>query len=239
MTKTLVFLHGWCCSPNDFRLLTDAFKDYTLLIPDHSEMLCNMNDRKNLFDACVSQIADLIKEDVIIIGHSMGGIMALSLTQKLGARVKGCAILDSTVPRTEESKQAFKQFTSALTPETGRELLSQLFEKRMIHPEFDDKKLMEDKKEEMIKTWEKAPQKFTQQLIDASQFPSSEAVADCPCPLLYIGGTPPLGDIPALKKLKPQIQTAQVSSGHFVMLGAPKECIRLLQAMIDELIPIL
>ncbi|MED7788929.1 alpha/beta hydrolase [Francisella sp. 19X1-34] len=78
---TLVFLHGWCCQPSDFDAQIKFFsKEYNVIAPNYSEII---SLGKDSVEEVVVYLYDQLSKykNIVIIGHSMGGFLALKLVQ--------------------------------------------------------------------------------------------------------------------------------------------------------------
>lgn len=97
---TLVFIHGWSCDHEFWREQADAFDDYrvvTLDLPGHG---ASGGDREPWrvadYGADVAAVADALGlERIVLIGHSMGGLVALAAAAELEGRVLGVVAADS------------------------------------------------------------------------------------------------------------------------------------------------
>jgi pimeloyl-ACP methyl ester carboxylesterase len=231
---TLVFLHGLGCSPDDFRFQTDHFKNmFSILLPDYTQLVISHHlQQPNLFNQCVSEINFCINENaignVILIGHAVGGVIALQLTQTmLSERISGCVVVDTSIPFSGEKLKKLQDYLHELQGENAEEVLANFINQRMINHTTDNLDIMLEKQKSMVDMWKQSFPDFTQLALEVTQF-DSKAVANCPCPLMYVGGEPTGGDIPKLQSLNPKIQIERLPTGHFVMLNAPTQFNQLL-----------
>ncbi len=114
----VVFLHGFAEDSDVWRFQSDFLKRYfTLLIPDlpgsgQSQMLVK-TDEKNIL---ISDYADcmyalLLHENIdkcIVLGHSMGGYIALALAEKYPDIVKAFGFVHSTAFADSDEKKAVR-----------------------------------------------------------------------------------------------------------------------------------
>jgi pimeloyl-ACP methyl ester carboxylesterase len=122
----LIFVHGWMDSKLFYLKLAKYLNDHVrIIIPDlrgHGESI-NKEDINNLEftpDAFASDIELLIRQEVtsekvVLVGHSMGGIICSILSRKI-ATVYGLVILNSTTNLSENwlSRVFFKGFPKLL-----------------------------------------------------------------------------------------------------------------------------
>jgi len=223
--QTIVFLHGWCCKPDDFRFQVDYFKqNYSLLMPNYSDLVINAKaGPESWFQYCAAALQDCIEEaqlqDFYLIGHSMGGVMALRLAELMQNQQRGCVIIDTTLPLPPTSKAL--AFVEALDKPKGLNLLRQTINQAMINHQYDDQVVMVQVEAGMSAIWRKAPKAFSKLLKEAMQYDKLIALQNLSSKVLYIGGTPSRGDEQAMQQANPNVQFEQLRAGHFVMLNAP------------------
>ena len=222
---TLVFLHGWCCLPDSFRLQVDYFKvHYQILLINYSDFLIqNHVPRQDLFMFCVKavekEILNYSDNNIVLIGHSMGGVMALPIALRLRDRIKGAVLIDFAIEPPENEVGKYDQLIEEMKGENGADILAEGIRTHMINPKFDCLDLMDQQLLSMISTWQKAPNQFGQLLADACHFNKVVAIERLLCPIMYIAGTPGFVDLNYLKQLNLKVQIEQLPSGHFVMLN--------------------
>ena len=92
---TLVFIHGWSCDSNYWREKVPVFKQhYTVVTVDLAGHGGTDGNRaewtiRNFGQDVVTALSTVPSEQVILVGHSMGGPVALEAARKLGKRVVG------------------------------------------------------------------------------------------------------------------------------------------------------
>lgn len=226
---TLIFLHGWCCVPKDYQAQIEYFKkDYSIFIPDYSAIvLDSKSENEQIFEWCVNALKAYIKLqnliNFIVVGHSMGGIMALAMAEHFREQQIATIIIDTAMPLSPERRQNFNTLIEDLKTKQGSTILATIIDKKWINPEYDNLSLMQDKKFEMLSLWNKACDNFTQLLLAATQFDSATAIKNYSGLLLYIAAKPANGDIVALQQISSRLKIVQISSGHFIMQNAPEQ----------------
>jgi pimeloyl-ACP methyl ester carboxylesterase len=134
MRPSLVFLHGF---GEDARMWDDfipgRFSDATMHIPNYAD-----------WSDCLSIAAYAQKieqnlpynESFVLIGHSMGGYIALEMAKKFPERIQGIVMLHSTPLADSTEKQAQRDKTATFIQEHGSESFIRSFVTNLFTPEF-------------------------------------------------------------------------------------------------------
>ncbi len=99
--KPLVLLHGFMETleiwKNFSTALSNGFKVVTIDLPGHgeSEMIEFVHSMTLMADAVNTVLVDLNIEDCVMIGHSMGGYVALEFADKFKQKLKGLGLFHS------------------------------------------------------------------------------------------------------------------------------------------------
>ena len=112
--ESFVFIHGLGASKNSFDLCfeMEAFRGYTLASLDLPG--CGESSRPNDFtyemkdqaDVVLKWIRDLALARIILVGHSMGGVICLYIAEALGTQVKAFLNLEGNLARRDCSFSA-------------------------------------------------------------------------------------------------------------------------------------
>ncbi|MED7818531.1 MULTISPECIES: alpha/beta fold hydrolase [unclassified Francisella] len=221
MSKTtLVFLHGWCCQPSDFNAQINFFnKGYNVVAPNYSEII--LQGRNNLEEVVTYLYDQLSKyEDIIFIGHSMGGFLALNLAQT-DLNIRKVIAIDTTLKLKLTDNE--KSFLEALDSQRGLETLTDYIHNYIIDKRFDDYTIMQDKAQQMLTYWQRLPKFFNRVLREAFYFDKSDLFDKLDIPFLYIASASPRTSKNDILCLYDKAKYVQLNAGHFVMLNAVDE----------------
>src|SRR5262245_55599495 len=115
--RALVFVHGWSCDRSYWRHQVGPFaKAYRVVaidLPGHGESGDGRRSwtMTSFGEDLAAVVNHLGLQQVVLIGHSMGGDVVVEAALRLGERVAGLVWVDTyhklTVPESEEEVQAF------------------------------------------------------------------------------------------------------------------------------------
>jgi pimeloyl-ACP methyl ester carboxylesterase len=98
---TLLFVHGWSCDRSYWNAQRDYFAQryrvVTVDLAGHGESTDNRDEfTMEAFGADVAAVADALGlQEIVLVGHSMGGSVVLAAANQLGARVKAVVAVDT------------------------------------------------------------------------------------------------------------------------------------------------
>jgi len=98
---TLVFIHGWSCDSNYWREQVPVFRQkYTVVTVDlagHGGTDANRSDWSiaNFGQDVATAVAAIPSQQIILVGHSMGGPVAIEAARRLKGRVVGIIGVDT------------------------------------------------------------------------------------------------------------------------------------------------
>lgn len=110
----LLFLHGFCESGEMWRHLADSLStQYRVLCPDLPGFGSSPITHPI---TCLEDVAEQLEEwmdahqikDPIVLGHSLGGYVALALLERMGDRIKAIGLLHSTAFGDDEEKKEMR-----------------------------------------------------------------------------------------------------------------------------------
>jgi pimeloyl-ACP methyl ester carboxylesterase len=156
----------------------------------------------------------------IVVGHSMGGNVALEFAARYPETPASIVLIDSVIFPTQSFLDALQPLVEALRGPDFQAASQKALLSLCITT--DD----ESRKAELIASLPKAPQHvlastFTKHLTD---YDVSPAAAGCRVPIAYIGAATPMADLIQFRSLTPHLLTAQtLGSGHFSPLFVPDQ----------------
>jgi len=222
----LLFIHGAGGTKSKWRAMKDFYgpSQYRMVdLPGHGE---NQFDRATSIQEYADHLKDTIQEDTIVVGHSMGGLIALELAER-SEKVKGIVLAASCYETPVHSK-ILDRLKNGEFPESlfyasyGKETSEQL--------------LQEEKREI---SWVSTEISYIDFHACDQYQDGKEKLSSLSIPVCAILGEKdrllPEGAADLLKRVNPSIKVTEIKgAGHFIMLEKPNEFSQSLNAFVDE-----
>ncbi len=233
--QTLLLLHGYLESLDvweDFtRLLSNYFRVVAMDIPGHgiSQVMGPEHSMEFLADTVAGVLDELEIERATIVGHSMGGYVALETLRRHPQRLNGLVLLSSTPNPDPEEKRSMREREIALVEGGHKDLLAQTAPKAGFAPQ--NLKRMADEVaflEEQLYVTE--PEGITALLRGMMvRKDSNELMRESTIPQLFIlgkhDGYIPLEKAEEMVAAHPQAKVAWLEqSGHMGFFEEPEAC---------------
>jgi pimeloyl-ACP methyl ester carboxylesterase len=226
--RPLVFIHGWCCDRTYFAPQVAYFAGlgHAVLALDlrghgESDAPEGPYSMQVLADDVAWMCRALGVGDAVVVGHSMGGIVAFDLAVRYPELAAGVVMIDSAVTRPEASRAGLPAFIERLRG-PDRVPAVQDYVRRVLFQPTDDA----SRCDAILAAMAKAPAHV---MIGALQGmydwdPTAGAGKALP-PMLFIANSgKPLSDLARLQALVPGLMMGQVvGSGHFCTLEVPDQ----------------
>lgn len=235
----LVFIHGWSCDASYWAAQPPAFaQDFRVVTLDLAGHGASGASRKNwsieaFADDVVSVLGALPQRRVILIGHSMGGPVALEAARRAPDRVVGVIGVDtlSELAEAPASAEAIEQFMAGLRADSAaatRDLVTEVF----FQPDSDPalvKRIVDD--------MASAPAAVSVPSMDALlRFDPRPVARQLTIPITAINTGPPM-DEAAARRIAPQFRLVTMTDlGHFPQLEAPARFNAALRAEVDRML---
>jgi pimeloyl-ACP methyl ester carboxylesterase len=177
-------------------------------------------------DDLAHMIAELDLTRPVVIGHSMGGLIALDLAARHPDQVSAVVILESMVAAADTVVAGLRPVLDGVRSGAYRDVLTGLMT-YLTGPHFDP-----TARARLVQLAASCPQHvLVSAMQDMLDFDSAAAAARVRCPLLYVGTATPYADLARLRALCPQLVTGQlVGCGHYFPLEVPDQ----LHPMVDR-----
>jgi sigma-B regulation protein RsbQ len=236
--QPIILVHGWTCDHSFLQpQLEHLSRFHRVLAVD----LCGHGqsdapERKYTLAEFADDIqwlcATLSLPPVVVIGHSMGGQVALELAVTHPEHVSAICLIDSVMFPSEPFTAQLRLIEPQLAGSNYLDVLGQLAGSLFIETGDPERKAV------LINRMQRAPQhvavpSFRAHLLD---YDFAAAAAACRVPTAYLAATRPMGDLDKFKSHCPQLMTGQVfGSGHFSPLEVPEQ----INSMLDHYLRLL
>lgn len=234
----LVFVHGWGCDHRFFAPQLDHFAAlHRVLAPDQRGF--GQSDKpdagysiEGLADDLAWLCAERGLEAPVVVGHSLGGAVALALAARHPQLPAGLALCDPAVFLPVWALELRDAILAGLDSPHYREATARLVERHLFLA-ADDAAQRGWIVEAMCET----PQHVLRSTLEALyDFDAAAAARACPVPVLCIEAGEPLADVAELRAACPGLELASTPGvGHFHTLLAPDSINRILERFVAGL----
>lgn len=236
----VVLIHGWCCDHRHMAPLAQHFAQagHAVLALDlRGHGRSDQPQQAYPIGAFADDVAwccqTLRLERPVLIGHSMGGIVAYELALREPQLPGAIVMLDSAVVLPAAAREAVPHLLSRLSGPDYAATLRE-FVARVFFLASDDAA----RKAGILDAMSSTPQHvMVAAYAGLAEYDAASAAGRYGGPALYIAANEPSprSDMARLRELLPQLQVGQtVGSGHFCQLEVPQQ----VQAMIERFLAI-
>jgi pimeloyl-ACP methyl ester carboxylesterase len=158
--------------------------------------------------------------DAVIVGHSLGGLVALELAAGRPNLVRGVALIDSVLLAGGGREETVAGLVAGLRGPDGERVLRDYF--RLFFGPHDDPGLCDWILDEAVRT----PAHVTSSIWEeaSSSWDDAGALTRCRSPLLYLDAGTPNADLERAVALNPSLTLGRtVGTGHFSQLVSPEQ----------------
>lgn len=239
-TLPLVLLHGWA---GDHTTLMPQFEHFSLA---HRPIVVDLRghgqsdrpEQNYTLAGFADDIAWLCSHlgvtKPVIVGHSMGGTIALELAARYPDLPAAIVLLDSVVfPLPGLKEKVLLPVEATLRGRTYREGIREAIEGLFL-PTDDQERKTRVIERAMTTSQHVALSTFQNHLIDYDASASAEA---CQVPVGYIAATNPMSDLARFRSLCPQLVTGQLmQAGHFAPLLVPDQVNSMIEGFLANVV---
>jgi pimeloyl-ACP methyl ester carboxylesterase len=170
-------------------------------------------------------------ERPVVVGHSLGGLVALELAAARPDLIRGAVLIDSVLLAGGDREDTVAGLVAGIRGPDGDRVLSDYF--RLFFGPHDDPGLCDWILEQAVRT----PTHVTSSIWEeaSSSWDDAEALARCRPPLLYLDAGTPNAGLDRARRLNPSLTLGRtVGTGHFSQLICPEQ----VNAMIERFLAV-
>ncbi len=236
----LVLVHGWCCDHTYFAPQFEYFasRGHSVVAVDlrghgQSDKPHQQYTMQAFADdmAWMCEQLNLVKP--VIVGHSMGGVVAFDIATRYPALPSALVLLDAAVVLPVAARTAIPRFLEALRGPEYRRALREYVAHSLFLATDDP-----DRKQRILDGMSSAPQHVLVAAFEGLRdYDPTERTGVLSVPGLYVAANEevPRSDMARLYEIAPQILDGKtVGSGHFCQLEVPEQ----VNAMIERFLTI-
>ena len=167
----------------------------------------------------------------MVIGHSLGGLVALELAAAHGDQVRAVALVDSVLLPSSDRAGFVGELVAALRSADGGHPLGRYY------ATFFDPRDDRARKAWILQETASTPTHVTSSILEESvgSWDDADALARCRVPVLYLDASTPNADLDRAAKLRPELVIGRtVGSGHFSPCEVPEQ----INAMLDRFLAV-
>lgn len=236
-TPTLIFIHGWCSNIRHWEPQARAFsRKHRVVRVDlrghgRSDAPAKGYTIRGFADDVAALARSLRVRSAVVVGHSMGGPVALELAKRHRERVRALVLVDSTLVWSPATVAASEPFIESLEgpdyPAPLGEFYARLFR------DASNRNLAARVAMEAMRTPQHAAVGAMRGLLAANSPAAAKRVRQ---PALFVAASQSPARWDKLRELLPQVQFARVvGAGHFLQLEAPEQFNAMLRRFIETL----
>ncbi|MEE2906561.1 MAG: alpha/beta hydrolase [Planctomycetota bacterium] len=236
MTASLVCLHGWCCEAWHFDPQVEYFslRHRIVSIPWQAR-LKDHDDPINL-EVAARDIETVCRDSelpgpLVLIGHSMGGMLAAMMASAGRLDIAGIVVIDATWPFDPKSSEFFRSFIPQLETDFPG-AVRKFFTQRLERPE-DDPAINARVVDGVVQSDPRVGLAVFRDLQTPNRLPLAEEV---PVPILGISSSLQFLDRDNLLSHAKDAWYGQIAgSGHHLMLQVPEQLNAMLERFLSRL----
>jgi len=234
----ILLVHGWCCDHTYMApQIEHLARAHRVIAPDlsghgRSDASAQLYTMRGFADELAWLASHLGLDRPVVIGHSMGGGIALELAARHPDVPAAIAMLDSTIVVSAERRARMEALLPAFRAPGYRDAMREALEAGFFQS-WDDP----ERRAGIVEAMTAVPQHVVAGAWQGIlEWDGAAATAACKVPALYVAAAALRSDLAGMRQLCPQLLTAQiVGAGHFVQLEVPEQ----VNAMLDRFLRII
>ena len=234
----MIFIHGWTCDHTHWRDQVPHFaRSHRVVAVDlRGHGASDKPDQDYSIPRFVDDVAGLIRKlglgKPVVIGHSMGGTIAMNLARKHTGLVRAIVMIDSPIaPLTDHLNPLVEQLLAGLQTPTYSVIAAGFVRMNMFNTASPAQLV-----EEIVADMAGAPQRVMHTALASTLAPESRAAGPIPLPALYIRAATNFASEEQLRQRFPGLEVTDVQAAHFLQMEKPQETNSIIGRFVDGLV---
>jgi pimeloyl-ACP methyl ester carboxylesterase len=229
----LLFVHGWTCNTTSWRAQVSHFattnRVVALDLRGHGES--DKPDQDYTIDGFVDDVAWFARETgldkPVVIGHSMGGVIALNLAHSHPDVARAVVLVDAPLAFPEALQGTQEQILAGLQSPAYAAIYEQVVRQFFFNADSPPELL-----EELLLGAGAVPQRLIATALASALEKRYDMAGPIPVPALFIRAATHLASEESLRERFPGMDLVTVQAAHFVQLEKPEETNALIEKFV-------
>jgi pimeloyl-ACP methyl ester carboxylesterase len=233
----LLFIHGWTCNHTHWRDQVPHFaKDHRVVALDlRGHGKSDTPDQDYAIEGFVGDVAWFIRElglqKPVIIGHSMGGVIAMNLARRHPDLVRAIVMVDSPITPLPEATRALVEPLFAGLRSPAYAGVAEGFARMSFFNASSPPELVN----ELVSGMSTAPQRLMNTALADTIAPENQQPGPIPVPSIFIRAETQFASEDDLRSRFPGLGVITVPSAHFVQMEQPAATNNIISDFLDKL----
>ena len=233
----LVFVHGWTCNHTNWRNQVPhyAARHRVVALDQRGHGTSDKPDQDYTIDVFVDDLAWFIGElgldRPVVIGHSMGGSIALNLVHRHPEMARAIVMIDSPIGPLATDMQGMADSILAGMKSPGYASIVEGFARIQFFNSDTPAPLVD----ELVPAILSAPQRLMHTAMSSILEESSRPAGAIPVPALFIRAATAFASEDQFRERYPGLEVHTLNCAHFVQMEKPAETNALIDAFLERL----
>lgn len=233
----LLFVHGWTCDRTNWRYQLPEFANHHHVFaldqrghgesdkPDQDYTIAGFADDLRAF------IEALGLDRPVVVGHSMGGVVALHLARRNPEIARSLVLIDSNIaPIPEPMKPTIEAALAGLQSPAYREITRGFVESALFNEQSDPAL-----KEEILAGMLETPQRVVHTALASLAEEMAAPGGPVPVPTLHLRAATNINSADEIRERHPGIEVLEMDAAHFLQMERPVEVNAAIRGFIEGL----
>jgi len=232
----LLFVHGWCCDHTYWRDQIPEFAQRHRVVA--ADLRGTGGSDAPDRDYSIAQFADDVAwlcgeiglEKPVIVGHSMGGLIALDIARRYPELPRALVFNDAVLTPFPEQFEALRvALMAGLQSPAYKAVAANFVNSAMFTPDSRD-----DLKTEIVDGMTNAPQRLMHTALSSILSGEQMTPGPLPVPSLFIRAATQTATDEELRQRHPGMEVTTVDCGHFIQMEKPQEFNSILRQFVEK-----